>query len=530
MLDHQAKVAAVKALLAGKDCGRCGHATCAENAEAIVSGASPYNSCLDATPQAAAQIRQIVGRREPAISVSLQTIWQILTSVGLAIALIIAITLLSIVGTLIPQEASAAEYIQRYGQQGYLWLHALKLDGLFQAWYFLTLLLALLLNTAACALKRSLVSWRLLSKPMPDRSGDELPQLHYHQELPLGDQQEQGALTRTAQALRASHFRVRTSEDWLKASKNRYGRLGVDLLHLGLIVILIGAIYGSLTGFSAFQVAHAGETFQVPQSTFSVRVDKLWSENYANSEEIKGWYTTLTVIDGNQEVLTRTIEVNHPLTYKGISFYQASFGSDWWDQGHFTVQVVQSGGKVLGTYPVDSHGSFSVSQAGLTVTAQTFFSDFALDENFQAFDRSQYLNNPALLLTVRQSDGTERQSWSFAQESLQQFYEEHLSGQELYHIRLLGMTAPEYTGLRIAANPGLPVIYGGFILMMLGLFLNFYLPPRWVWVAVAKGKLQLGALGRDHREFEPGFAALIQRLQAQLQRNENIKEEVYVAR
>jgi len=170
LLDHGAKVAAVKTLLAGKDCGRCGYVSCTENAAAIVRGASAFDSCLNLTPQAVAQIRRIVGRRESVWRGALQVLWRSLASIRLAIGLIIVITLLSIVGTLIPQGDSPEAYIQRYGQQGYLWLHALKLDGLFQAWYFLELLLALLLNTAACAVKRSSVSWRLLTKPMPDRS------------------------------------------------------------------------------------------------------------------------------------------------------------------------------------------------------------------------------------------------------------------------------------------------------------------------------------------------------------------------
>jgi len=338
-------------------------------------------------------------------------------------------------------------------------------------------------------------------------------------------------LSRAAQALRAAHYRVQAAGMQLKASKNRWGRLGVDLLHIGLIVVLLGALYGGFSAFTAFQVAHAGETFQVPHGDFSLRVDKLWSVNYPNSERIKDWYTKLTVINGGQEVLTRTIQVNHPLTYKGITFYQASFGSDWWDRGHFTVQVIRaSDGKDLGTYKVDSHKSFEVAQAGLTITAQTFFTDFALDDKFQAFNRSQYLNNPALMLVVRQKDGKERDSWAFAQSSLQQFYEQHLSGKEPYHIRLLGMTSPEYTGLRISGNPSLPVVYLGFILMSLGLLFNFYLPPRWVWVIAAQDKLQVGALGRDGREFEPGFAALVETINTHLQHKEILKEEVYATR
>lgn len=43
---------------------------------------------------------------------------------------------------------------------------------------------------------------------------------------------------------------------------------------------------------------------------------------------IKDYKSNLTIIEDAKEILTKTIEVNHPLSYKGMSFYQASYGVD----------------------------------------------------------------------------------------------------------------------------------------------------------------------------------------------------------
>jgi len=41
----------------------------------------------------------------------------------------------------------------------------------------------------------------------------------------------------------------------------------------------------------------------------------------------KDYKSKLTVLENGKEVLTKTIEVNDPLFYKGIRFYQSSYGT-----------------------------------------------------------------------------------------------------------------------------------------------------------------------------------------------------------
>jgi cytochrome c biogenesis protein len=78
------------------------------------------------------------------------------------------------------------------------------------------------------------------------------------------------------------------------------------------------------------------------------------------------------------------------------------------------------------------------------------------------------------------------------------------------------MHAPEFTGLQVSYNPGIWIIYLSFTLMTLGMFLNFYLPPRWVWAAAERGKLLLGGIGRDDREFTGEFEELLAKVRAEL--------------
>ncbi len=493
------KVAEVVKVLGGLNCGRCGYRTCAENALAIVRGEAPPHSCVQGGEEAARQIRAILGHPErPSFGALL---WEQLTSIKLAIVLIVVIVLLSIIGTLIPQGKDPLFYIASYGEAGANIIRVLLLDKLYHSWYFLSLLVLLALNTGACAVKRFRVSLELLRKPVEPRTAEEIAQLPTQAKL--------GAhlFEKLEEALKHRRYRVRREGTQLIAYKNLWGRLGIDILHVSLIIILIGGIVGGLLGFESFQVAHKGETFTVPQGNFQVRVDDLRTVHYEDSGQVKDWYTTLTVIDGGREVLTKTIEVNEPLTYKGISLYQASFGSDWLGGAELTFRIerVRDGAaepigeittKVGATFPLED---------GRTARVVAFYPDFIITERGPA-NRSQALNNPAAFLEVYNGDQREFVTWTFAQFPE---FQHDFAKENPYRFYLAGMKAPAFTGLQIARNPGIPIIYAGFILLVFGLALNFYLPPRRIWAAVKESTLSVGGLGREPREFEPDFEEII---------------------
>ncbi len=493
------KVAKIVAVLGGLNCGRCGYRTCAENAAAIVRGESALDSCVQGGAEAARQIRQILGQPERGRLWSL--LWGQLTSLKLAITLIVAVLLISIVGTLIPQGKDSLFYAERYGMTGLSLIKFFQADKLYHSWYFLSLLALLAANTLSCALKRFRVSWEMIRSPVEARSQEEIAKLPTHTKLEAGE----ASLHVLERLLTRSRYRTQRTQAQLWAHKNLWGRLGVDLLHVSLIIVLLGGIVGGLLGFEDFQVAHKGETFSVARGGFDVRVDDLWTVNYEGSSQIKDWYTKLTVIENGREVLTKTIEVNKPLTYKGISFYQASFGTDWFGGAQLTFRIERAPSDSAGSTAAESIGEVT-AQVGsnfpvdnLRVKVVAFYPDFVITERGPS-NRSQRLNNPAAYLEIYNGDKLEFSTWTFAQfpEFQHEFFKENP-----YRFYLTGMTAPEFTGLQIARNPGIGLIYAGFALMMLGLFLNFYLPPRRIWAAAKENTIYLGGLGREPREFEP---------------------------
>lgn len=536
-LTFSEKVEQVRRLLAGLDCGRCGYASCADNAEAIVRGESPYDSCVQASPEARARIRQILGL--PARVPWTTRLGGALTSVRLAIGLIAVLALLSILGTLIPQGQPDLRYLNQYGITGYKLIKFFRIDQLYHSGYYLGLLALLGINTLACLLKRFRRSWRLLRQPRR-LSPAQISRLENSAEFSIRETPS-AALERVAQVLRQRGYEVTRAGTQLLARKNLLGRLGVDLFHASLLLLLLGALAGGAFGYEAFLRGHKGDVLDVPNADFQIRIDDLWTENYEGTGRIADWYTKITVIEDGQEVKTQTIEVNHPLTYKGVSFYQSSFGTDWFRDPQLTFRVLrvelpEGGGETtgespsmtpLGEYPVTLEEAFPIDpERGLTGRLRAFYPDFAMGER-GPINRSSRLNNPAAFLAIYEGDTLKFQGWTFAHFPEMQIWVpvdaeaptgHGRMGELPYRIDLVGIHAPEFTGLQVSYNPAIWVIYGSFVLMAIGMFLNFYLPPRWAWVFAERGKLTLGILGRDDREVTAEFETLVERVQEALSR------------
>src|SRR4030043_1235889 len=84
----------------------------------------------------------------------LSIIHDLFRSLKLTISLLILLAILSIIGTLITQNATKAEYIQRYGVGLYEVLNFFNIFDMYHSWWFSAILLLLVINLIACSISR----------------------------------------------------------------------------------------------------------------------------------------------------------------------------------------------------------------------------------------------------------------------------------------------------------------------------------------------------------------------------------------
>ncbi len=175
-----------------------------------------------------------------------------LADLRLAITLLLVIALASGVGTAIPQKESELFYHQRYDPAPWLGLvdgngvlH-LQLDHVYSSGWFLALLAWLGLSLVLCSWRRQWPALQASLRWIDYRSPRQLSKLSVAETM-LSD--EPGpCLDRLEQELRSGGWQVQRQPDRLAARRGVLGRVGPLLVHAGMVVLMVGAAWGSLGG------------------------------------------------------------------------------------------------------------------------------------------------------------------------------------------------------------------------------------------------------------------------------------------
>lgn len=434
----------------------------------------------------------------------MKSAWKFFASVKLAIVLFILITLASILGTFIPQGRSAAEYAARYGGLSGLFV-SLQLTRLYQSIWYLALLLLFGLNTVVCTLSRFGPKWRRAFGPIAATDAQTLMAMkvksRFRLALPVA-----AAKDRIAGLLRSRHYRLTESAAAngvvLLARKRRLGRFGSDVVHLGLLVILIGGFTSGLGGHRADVALLEGQTADVPNAAFRVRLDKFETEYYPRGE-VKDWKSTVTVLENGTPVLTRVVEVNHPLTYRGFSFFQTSYGWDW-ESPRLELEVRKRADATFSRAVSLKVGErLAVEDADFThLAVRQFVPDFVIGEGNKVQSRSQEPNNPAAMVEAWKGEERVFSGWIFAK--YPDFGQGHAAGQSALAFVLKNYSAAPFSVLEAAKDPGVNFIWLGCLLVTAGFFLAFYWPPREIRVVLeeVQGKIEVTAAGHAAKSRE----------------------------
>ena len=226
-----------------------------------------------------------------------------------------------------------------------------------------------------------------------------------------------------------------------------------------------------------------------------------------------------------KEILKKTIEVNDPLRYKGIWFYQSSYGQSWSaiKGATFKVEDRQNKNKKKGKeVTFDFNKDFALPEWGLKVKMVDFVADFIYDTSAKkVFSRSAEHKNPAVLLEIYENGKLISKPWIFLNFPDAQFMKKKDSR---YFFQLLNYNPVSYTGLQVTKDPGVNIVLVGFSLLTLGMILAFVVSHKKLWVSLEErdGKVIIltgGSVNKNDLGFEREFAGLTEDIEKQLKGN-----------
>lgn len=407
-----------------------------------------------------------------------------LANLNIAIFLLLCIAFLSIFGTIIEQDQSLSYYQQNYPVFAGKWLYInwqiimhLGLYHVYTTWWFFLLLFLFFLSLMICTFSRQLPSlrnarnWKFLQKKQSMRKFKD------HKIL------EKQLFSNIIYSLNIRSYYVFQRRSNVYAYKGLLGRIAPIFVHISIVLTFTGAIIGLFGGFLVQEMIPSGEIFRVQnvlkagnRSHLPDIVGRINDFNitYNTDTSIKQFLSSVSLLDNQgNDLIHTTISVNSPLRFKGITFYQTD-----WQINALRLQIGRSMNiqqelhkiKVGDTYiwvcnlPCNDIKGISLVVTGVDNKILLYDSFGVLVKTLLINQRIQINDSSLIIKEVMVS-----------------------------------------TGLQIKADPGITIVYIGFFILIISVFIS-YLSYSQIWASIQITNIELaGSTNRAELTFEEDF-------------------------
>ena len=418
-----------------------------------------------------------------------ERIFKKLANLQLAIGLLLTIGIVVAIGTIIEQDQSITFYQQNYSESqpilGFLtWkiLIFLNLDHIYTSYWFILLLFIFSASLLSCTLSVQLPVLRRLRR------------WKFYTDIA-----KTNGISNTLPSNTTNNFLYQlqlSKYNTFRQGKKNYsysgllGRFGPIVVHASIIFLLMGSTIGAFGGYTAQEVIPRGEIFHVqnlvkfgnlskiPQN-IALRVNDFWI-TYTEDSKTNQFYSDLSLVDtlGN-EVKRKTIFVNEPFVYNGMTFYQ----TDW---------------DIIGLkFKRNDAETTQFALKKITKPGQKFwFGSLTTSSPSQVF--SVLVNDLQGKIYIYNSKGNLIDTCKLGQT---------ISLTSTENIMFSDFITS--TGLQIKADPGIQTVYFSFFLLMLSTYVSFISYSQ-IWGFEAQQNLRLA--GKSNRAvlfFQSEFRKLV---------------------
>jgi cytochrome c biogenesis protein len=418
-----------------------------------------------------------------------QKIFRWVADLRFSIFILLLISLFSILGTIIEQDQSLEVYKANYPLTnpvlGVLtWDRIIQfgLDHVYKTWWFFTLIFLFGLSLISCTFLQQFPSLKIARRCQFFRTTGQFYRLKIFTIL------KNFSFNKILARIQKNQYSIFQQKNISYCYKGLIGRIAPILVHFSMILVLLGTIIGSLFGFKAQEIVPKTESFHI-QNIFnngqltivpktSARINDFWI-TYTKNRTISQFYSDISVLDSNgNETKRKTISVNYPLINDSIYYYQ----TDW----NLIGLRFQNEQKEIIEYPLVNllNNQNKVWLTWVSNNKSLNQGIIAIVDNLQGYcsiynETGQFLGNMELNETAN--------------------FKRPLTLVEII----------SSTGLQIKTDPGIPIIYSGFLFLMIST-LTSYITYSQIWIIQKNQKLFIGGTtNRAIFDFELEFLKFI---------------------
>lgn len=439
-----------------------------------------------------------------------QQIYLLFSSIGFSVFLFIFLAAVSLLGTLIPQNPD----VFARADQTFLvkFISFCSLYDIYHAWWFRLLLLLLAMSLIVCTLERLPGVWKIIRKKQRILSPDEIRKLKivrsFCLEEPL-EAAEKNVQNAFPKAIRSGLKEASPDFCIFYGETGRWTRLGVYWVHLSVLLLLLGGLLSSLLAFSGHVkiveggIAHKIETKDgkgVLDPGFSIRCDRFFVSFYDDGTP-KEYLSAVTLFGENAEaLLAGEIRVNHPMRFRGVRMYQSSYGIA--DANRIRIRLVPDEGEPV-TRIIEKGEFVTEPFAGGELALTRFVDNFVLRGHLLGPSFIGVYVEPSgkrsVLLLPRHHPGFDRMN------------------KRGFSIEIEDFDPVYYTGLQVSRDPGVGLVYAGFVLMLLGLWIALFMSHRQYLILLERKDAQTlctfgGITNRNRIGFEAKIAGMAEKI------------------
>jgi len=412
-----------------------------------------------------------------------------LSSLKVAIVLLLLIALASAIGTSIPQNEPFTDYLAKYDPNRFLGLINgqsiinLQLNHVYTSFWFLGLLTWLSISLVICSWKRQLPLIRKAMQWIDYKEPKQIEKLAIS--LTFKSNKLSESISKLEINLKNNGWKVKKNKLRLSARKGVIGRVGPPLIHFGLIILMIGATFGSLKGEHIERFLAPGRSIDLINSN-GVNLINIKLNDFAIDRGPSGqpeqFRSKLLIEDKmKDEMFSKEISVNNPYRYKGMTIYQAD-----WSLAAITITINDSPKLQLPLQKIDELGEqvWGVLIPKVNEKSEQFFLTVSSEQGpVKAF------NNEGKSIGLTRPGG-----------------EAIKIGESIVNV----FTILPSSGILLKHDPGVPIVYIGFAITLLGSILSI-ISTNQIWI-LSEEESQTIYIGGTSNRNTTGFSNQLPRL------------------